>query len=127
MENRDTMTQSPEEAFGALAVPIHLIRGKKVMLSRDLAKLFGVPTQNIHDVIRRHRKKFSGGFAFRLSQREFDALTIHGALPKGSRNGGSSYRPWGLTEDGVALISILMPGKRDIRVNRITGWDRIGS
>jgi hypothetical protein len=128
MENQNLVpSHAPSGLAESIAVPIHLIRGRKVMLSRDLAKLYGVPTQNIHDVIKRHRKKFPEGVAFRLTRREFDALKSQGVMQNGSRNGGSSHRPWVLTENGVALISILMPGKRDVRVNRITGWDRVGT
>lgn len=116
--------QPPADPADSIAAPIHSIRGRNVMFSRDLAKLYGVPTQTVNNVIRRHRARFPEALAFQLTRAEFDYWVSQGALSKPKR-GGSGHPPWVLTEDGVAMISILMPGKRSIRVNRITGWDKV--
>ena len=51
---------------------ILLIRGHKVMLDRDLAELYGVPTKVLNQAVRRNRKRFPEDFMFQLSQEELE-------------------------------------------------------
>lgn len=53
---------------------ILLIRGHKVMLDRDLAQLYGVPTKVFNQAVRRNRDRFPPDFMFRLSKQEFKNL-----------------------------------------------------
>lgn len=50
---------------------ILLIRGQKVMLDRDLAALYGVPTRVLNQAVRRHLSRFPSDFMFRLDKAEF--------------------------------------------------------
>lgn len=50
---------------------IHLIRGSKVMLDRDLAALYGVETRVLKQAVRRNLKRFPNDFMFQLSKEEF--------------------------------------------------------
>ena len=50
---------------------IHLIRGSKVMLDRDLAALYGVETRELKQAVRRNLKRFPNDFMFQLSKEEF--------------------------------------------------------
>jgi hypothetical protein len=49
---------------------IYLIRGEKVMLDRDLAKLYGVTTKRLNEQVKRNRGRFPGDFMFQLSSEE---------------------------------------------------------
>jgi len=49
---------------------IFLIRGQKVMLDRDLAKLYGVPTRRLNEQVRRNRTRFPADFMFQLTLEE---------------------------------------------------------
>ena len=49
---------------------IYIIRGRKVMLDRDLAMLYGVPTMRLNQAIRRNLKRFPPDFMFQLTQDE---------------------------------------------------------
>jgi hypothetical protein len=51
---------------------ILLIRGQKVMLDHDLAKLYGVPTKRLNEQVRRNRGRFPDDFMFQLTKREFE-------------------------------------------------------
>ena len=53
---------------------VFFIRGEKVMLDADLAKLYGVTTKALNQAMRRNRARFPEDFAFRLSGEEFDNL-----------------------------------------------------
>jgi hypothetical protein len=50
---------------------IYLIRGKKVMLDRDLAELYGVETRLLNQAVRRNEKGFPDDFMFQLTEVEF--------------------------------------------------------
>jgi hypothetical protein len=50
---------------------IYLIRGKKVMLDRDLAELYGVETRLLNQAVRRNEKDFPDDFMFQLTEVEF--------------------------------------------------------
>lgn len=53
---------------------IYLIRGEKVMLDRDLAELYGVPTHRFNEQVKRNTKRFPPDFMFRLNYKEFSGL-----------------------------------------------------
>ena len=50
---------------------IFLIRGQKVMLDKDLAELYGIPTKRLNEQVKRNIKKFPDDFMFRLTREEF--------------------------------------------------------
>jgi hypothetical protein len=56
---------------------ILLVRGQKVMLDRDLARLYGVTTTNLNKAVARNRDRFPEDFMFRLNREEFDNLKFH--------------------------------------------------
>ncbi len=49
---------------------ILLIRGKKVMLDRDLAELYGVETKNLNRQVKRNKERFPVEFMFQLTKEE---------------------------------------------------------
>lgn len=83
---------------------IHLIRGHRVMLDSDLAKLYGVETRAINQAVQRNLDRFPDDFAFRLSEQEFDHLRSQNVISS-SGYGGRRHPPWAFTEHGVAGLS----------------------
>src|SRR5947199_5701871 len=53
---------------------IRTIRGVRVMLDRDLAKIYGVPTKAFNQAVKRNRERFPEDFMFRVTQKEAEAL-----------------------------------------------------
>jgi hypothetical protein len=53
---------------------IYEIRGQRVMLDSDLARIYGVPTFRFNEAIKRNRYRFPADFMFQLTRTEFDAL-----------------------------------------------------
>jgi ORF6N domain len=61
---------------------IRTIRGVRVMLDRDLAKIYGVPTFRFNEAIKRNRHRFPPDFMFQLTREEFDFLKSQIAMSK---------------------------------------------
>ena len=59
---------------------IHKIRGVRVMLDHDLAKIYGIPTFRYNEASKRNRHRFPADFMFQLSRTEFDSLTSQIAM-----------------------------------------------
>ena len=53
---------------------IHVIRGKQVMLDRDLARLYGVETRVLNQAVQRNIERFPEDFMFQLTKEEFENL-----------------------------------------------------
>lgn len=94
---------------------ILLIRGRKVMLDKDLAALYGVTTSNLNKALKRNIKRFSEDFMFRLTKEEYDSLRFQfGILKRGKH---SKYLPHAFTENGVAMFSSVLNSERAVQVN----------
>ena len=53
---------------------IYLVRGRKVILDSELAKLYGVPTKRLKEQVKRNIKRFPEDFMFELTMQEFEIL-----------------------------------------------------
>ena len=95
---------------------IVLIRGKKVMLDKDLAQLYRVETKALKRAVKRNVDRFPDDFMFQLSKEEYDELLRYqfGTLKKGQR---SKYLPYAFTENGVAMLSCVLNSRRAVQVN----------
>ena len=95
---------------------ILLIRGKKVMLDRDLAILYEVETKVLNQAAKRNSQRFPEDFMFRLSTEEARLLSRSQfvTLKKGQN---IKYLPYVFTENGVAMLSSVLKSERAIRVN----------
>ncbi len=80
---------------------IYIIRNERVLLDRDIAKLYDVTTFQIKRAVRRNIERFPQDFMFELSKKEYDSLRRQfGVLKKGEH---SKYLPYAFTEQGVAI------------------------
>lgn len=93
---------------------IFTIRGKRVMLDRDLAGLYGVATGNLNKAVSRNIERFPEDFMFQLTKEEFKNLIFHFGT---SSWGGTRKLPRAFTEQGVAMLSSVLKSKRAIQVN----------
>ena len=83
---------------------ILVIRGHKVMLDADLAKLYGVTTGNLNKTVKRNLRRFLEDFMFQLSREEAALLFQIGRAKSGGR-GGRQTPPYAFTEHDVAILS----------------------
>jgi hypothetical protein len=98
----------------AIISRIYLIRGKKVMLDRDLAELYGVETRILNQAVRRNEKRFPEDFMFQLTDSEFKNLISQIVI---SSWGGIRKLPLAFTEQGVAMLSSVLSSETAIEVN----------
>lgn len=99
-----------------IASRIFFIRGKKVMLDRDLAELYGVETRTLNQAVRRNPERFPSDFMFQLNVREMEIWISQIVISK-SKNMGLRKRPLAFTEQGVAMLSSVLNSPRAIQVN----------
>lgn len=92
---------------------IHLIRGEKVMLDRDLAELYQVETRVLNQAVSRNQDRFPPDFAFELTRQEI--LGISQIVTSSTLK--FSKRVTAFTEQGVAMLSSVLRSKRAISVN----------
>ena len=93
---------------------IYLIRGKKVMFDKDLAKLYGVTTFNLNKAVKRNMNRFPGDFMFQLNKNEAKILIFQNGI---SRWGGTRKLPYVFTEQGVAMLSAVLRSRRAVAVS----------
>lgn len=91
------------------------IRGKQVILDRDLAFLYGVETKRLNEQVKRNIERFPDDFMFQLSIEECSRSQI-ATLNKG-RGGNMKYLPYAFTENGIAMLSSVLRSKTAIEVN----------
>ena len=96
---------------------IYLIRGEKVMLDRDLAKLYEVSTAALNQAVRRNRERFPVDFMFQLTKAEFAQLNRSQIVIGSQKHRDPRSRPYAFTEQGVAMLSTVLRSKRAITVN----------
>jgi len=95
---------------------IHNIRGQKVILDYDLAKLYGVETRIINRAVKRNIERFPADFAFQFSDIEEEALRSQIGISNIGR-GGKRYLSLAFTEHGIAMLSGVLRSDIAIQVN----------
>lgn len=95
---------------------IYEIRGVRVMLDSDLAKLYEIETGALNRQVKRNSDRFPDDFMFQLSEEEHDLLRCQIGISMRGK-GGRRYQPLVFTESGVAMLSSVLKSKRAIQVN----------
>ncbi len=98
-----------------IAQAIFVIRGQKVMLSQDLAALYGVAVKALNQAVKRHAARFPADFVFQLTSDEFDNLKSQ--IVTSSWGGVRRALPYAFTEQGAAMLSSVLNSERAVKVN----------
>ncbi len=96
---------------------IFLVRGYKVMLDRDLAALYAVPTKQLNRAVKRHKRRFPADFMFQLSPAEFENWKCQFGTSNPTLKMGLRRRPYMFSEQGVAMLSSVLNSERAVLVN----------
>ena len=94
---------------------IYVIRGQKVILSTDLAALYGVEPKVLVQAVKRNQGRFPADFMFQLSKQE--VINLKSQIVTSSWGGIRRATPYAFTEQGVAMLSSVLNSKRAIDVN----------
>ena len=111
-------------ALQKIAPLIHEIRGERVILDSDLARIYGVTTKRLNEQVKRNADRFPEDFAFRLSESEYDSLrsqfvtSSSSGLPNRSQFATGSqkhrdprYLPYAFTEHGAIMAANVLNSK----------------
>ncbi|MDB6028884.1 MAG: DNA-binding protein [Verrucomicrobiales bacterium] len=92
---------------------IYLVRGQKVVLDKDLGKLYEVETRVLNQAVRRNMERFPADFMFVLTREEIGRIsqTVTSSDLKFSKS------VFAFTEQGVAMLSTVLKSSRAIHVN----------
>ena len=94
---------------------ILLVRGQKVILDRDLASLYGVPTKSLNRAVKRNLDRFPSDFMIQLTAEEAESSRCQiGTLKRGQN---IKYLPCAFTEQGVAMLSSVLRSPQAVQVN----------
>ena len=95
---------------------IYLIRGRKVMLDRDLAELYTVDTKQLKRAVRRNIERFPEDFMFEMTKKELENWRYQFGTSITDKM-GLRYPPFCFTEHGVLMLSSVLNSDRAIKVN----------
>jgi len=105
---------------------IFLMRGRKVMIDRDLAELYEVEIRVLVQAVKRNIERFPSDFMFQLTKEEYknlrsqietSSLRSQIVILKTGRGQHRKYLPYIFTEQGVAMLSSVLNSKKAIQVN----------
>jgi hypothetical protein len=107
---------------------IHSLRGEKVILDADLARIYGVTTKRLNEQVKRNVRRFPADFAFRLSKTELQLLTEHIAKSDitGNRSqiatGSQKHRdprflPYAFTEHGALMAANILNSTQAVEMS----------
>ena len=85
------------------------VRGLRVMLDSDLAKVYGVELKHLNQAVRRNAERFPKTFAFQLASQEVANMRPGYAKPK--THGGTRKLPWVFTEHGALQLASVLNSK----------------
>ncbi|MFC1615547.1 ORF6N domain-containing protein [Patescibacteria group bacterium] len=116
---------------------IYEIRGKKVMLDEDLARIYGIETKVLNQAVKRNRKRFPEEFMFLLTEEKFRNLRSHIVISSCSQTkehpiskpeilrsqivtsnrGGRKYKPFAFTEHGTVMLATVLRSNRAVQMS----------
>lgn len=114
MSKNETSLAIPDEI---LMSKIFMIRGQKVMIDRELAKLYGVETKQLKRQVNRNLERFPHDFMFELNKEEFEDWRRQFGTSNSSDKMGLRYAPYVFTEHGVLMLSSVLNSPKAIKVN----------
>ena len=88
---------------GEINSKILTLRGKQVMLDRDLAELYCVIPRRLREQVKRNIKRFPEDFMFQLSENEIEVMVSQNAIPSKQHLGGAL--PYAFTEQGIYMLA----------------------
>ena len=101
--------------IGIITSAIHAVRGKKVILDADLAKLYGVPTKAFNRQVKRNAQKFPDDFMFQLTLKEFESLRCQ--IGTSNKRGGRRFLPYAFTENGAIMAANVLNSPEAVRMS----------
>jgi hypothetical protein len=94
---------------------IFVLRDIEIMLSSDLAELYGVEPRVLNQAVKRNIERFPSDFMFQLTPEEFEILKSH--FVTSSWGGVRRALPYAFTEHGILMLSSVLRSPQAIQIN----------
>ncbi len=94
---------------------IHLVRGLKVMIDKDIAELYGVETKRLKEQVNRNINRFPSHYMIELTKDEYESLRSQNATLK--QGAHTKYLPYAFTEHGVLMLANVLKSGRAIEMS----------
>ena len=99
----------------SISSTIRTVRGQKVLLDADLAKIYGVPTKVFNKAVKRNAGRFPADFMFQLTPAEFENLRFQ--IGTSSSHGGRRFLPYAFTEKGAVMAANILNSPEAVRMS----------
>jgi phage regulator Rha-like protein len=110
-------TKAPA-AIEQIDTMIRTIRGTRVMLDRDLAQIYGVPTKVFNQAVKRNAARFPEDFMFRLTKEEAEGVRIsRSQIVTLKRGQNVKYLPYAFTEYGALMAANILNSPRAVQMS----------
>ena len=97
---------------------IHTLRGEKIILDADLARIYGVETRVLNQAVKRNRERFPEDFTFRLTRQEAAAVAESRSQSVILKRGGNiKYLPYVFTEHGAIMAANVLNSPHAVRMS----------
>jgi phage regulator Rha-like protein len=110
------MTYKTQPAPTRIGSLIYTIRGLRVMLDSDLAKIYNVQTKALNQALKRNLNRFPNDFSFQLTGEELESLMSQIVTSKTGR-GGRRKLPWVFTEHGAIMLASILNSERAVEMS----------
>src|SRR5437870_564131 len=124
MRNRSSKTKQALVTTEPVEPVIRVIRGQRVILDSDLARIYGVTTKRLNEQVKRNRQRFPDDFMFRLTRAEGMSLTSQIAISNRSQiaTGSQKHRdpralPYAFTEHGAVMAANVLNSGRAVAMS----------
>jgi len=95
---------------------IRTVRGERVMLDADLARLYGVPTRALNQALKRNAERFPADFVFQLTAEEHESLRSQ-FVTSSSGHGGRRFLPYAFTEHGAIMAANVLNSPQAVQMS----------
>ena len=106
------MSKDAIDPLADIAGRIVVIRGHRVILDSDLARLYGVSTKAFNQAVRRNRTRFPGDFLIQLTNQEVARSRSQSVTLKAGRGSNVKYLPMAFTEHGAIMAATILNSPR---------------
>jgi hypothetical protein len=111
----ETMANTTSATVANITSVIRTIRGQKIILDADLARIYGVSTKALNQAVKRNLKRFPDDFLLRLSPDELENLRSQ--IVTSSLHGGQRYLPYAFTEHGAIMAANVLNSPEAVRMS----------
>lgn len=118
MKKRARKLPTPNKSANApMDSVIHTIRGERVVLDADLAKIYGVQTKVLNQAVKRNRDKFPPDFLLELTHQEYSALNRSQIVTGSSKHRDLRSRPYAFTEHGALMAATILKSTQAVQMS----------